>query len=143
LEGAFEHFVDAGEWSDREVAEHLAGAGIDIAVDLTGYTHDARTEILAHRPAPIQVNYLGYPGTLGVDFMDYVLVDGFVVPEDQQEFFTERLVRLPDCYLPSGGFREVASRTPMRSECGLPESGFVYCCFNNSNKLTPEVLVSG
>ena len=113
---------------------------MDILVDLKGYTQDARTEILALRPAPIQVNYLGYPGTMGAPFMDYILVDDFVVPPDQQPFFTEKLVHLPGCYQVNDSRREISPRTPSRAECGLPEDGFVFCSFNNSYKITPEMF---
>jgi predicted O-linked N-acetylglucosamine transferase (SPINDLY family) len=92
---------------------------------------------LAYRPAPIQVNYLGYPGTMGANFMDYIIVDPFVVPADQQPFFTEKLVHLPDCYQPNDRKRVIAERTPTRTECGLPEEGFVFACFNNTYKITP------
>ena len=110
---------------------------VDILVDLKGFTQNCRPAILAHRPAPIQVNYLGYPGTMGADFIDYIIVDPFVVPPDQQPFFSEQLVHLPDCYQCNDDTREIAQRTPSRSECDLPEQGFVFCCFNNSYKITP------
>jgi predicted O-linked N-acetylglucosamine transferase (SPINDLY family) len=96
-----------------------------------------RTIILAYRPAPIQVNYLGYPGTIGAEFIDYIIVDPFVVPPDQQPFFSERLVHVPDCYQCNDDKREIAGCTPSRAQCGLPEQGFVFCCFNNSYKITP------
>ena len=124
-------------WKPRE---RIAADGVDILVDLKGYTQDARTQILAFRPAPIQVNYLGYPGTMGAPFMDYILVDDFVVPPDQQPFFTEKLVHLPGCYQVNDSQREISPQTPSRAECGLPEKGFVFCCFNNSYKITPEMF---
>jgi protein O-GlcNAc transferase len=138
LERGFDHFVDIGGMPNRQAAELIHAEDVDILVDLTGYTGDARTEILACRPAPIQVNYLGYPGTMGADFIDYIIVDRFVVPPDQQPFYSERLVHLPDCYQCSDDRRAIAERTPSRAECGLPETGFVFCCFNNSYKLTPS-----
>ncbi len=107
-------------------------------IDLNGYKPENRAKILAYRPAPIQVNYLGYPGTTGADFIDYILVDPFVVPANQQPFFSERLVHLPDCYQCNDDKREIAAATPSRAECGLPEEGFVFCCFNDSYKITPE-----
>ena len=91
-------------------------------------------------PRPIQVNYLGYPGTMGAEFMDYILVDDFVVPPDQQPFFTEKLVHLPGCYQVNDSRREISPRTPSREECGLPADGFVFCSFNNSYKITPEMF---
>ena len=137
---AFDRFVDVKDASFVEAAERIAADKVDILVDLKGYTQDARTQILALRPAPIQVNYLGYPGTMGAEFMDYILVDDFIVPPDQQPFFTEKLVHLPGCYQVNDSQREISPRIPSRSECGLPEEGFVFCCFNNSYKITPDVF---
>jgi len=140
LTGAFDHFVDIRDTSDRQAAEQIHADAVDILVDLTGYTEHGRTAILAHRPAPIQVNYLGYPGTMGADFIDYIIVDRFLVPMEQQPFCTEKLVQLPNCYLSCEIAQKVVDRTPSRVECGLPEEGFVFCCFNASYKLTPTVF---
>ncbi len=140
LAGAFDRFVDVKESSFAQAAQRIAADEVDILVDLMGYTKDTRPQILASRPAPIQVNYLGYPGTMGAEFMDYILVDDFVVPPDQQPFFTERLVHLPGCFQANDSQREISSRTPSRAQCGLPEDGFVFCCFNNSYKITPAVF---
>jgi protein O-GlcNAc transferase len=141
LERAFDRFVDIRDTPDREAAELIHTDAVDILIDLNGYTGDsrdfARTEILASRPAPIQVNYLGFTATMGADFVDYIIVDRFVVPMDQQAFFSERLVYLPDCYQCSDDTREIAERTPSRAECGLPETGFVFAGFSNSYKITP------
>jgi predicted O-linked N-acetylglucosamine transferase (SPINDLY family) len=137
---AFDRFVDVKETSHAGAAERIAADGIDILVDLKGYTKDARTEILSFRPAPIQANYLGYPGTMGAEFMDYILVDDYLVPPDQQPFFTEKLVHLPGCYQVNDSQREIAARTPSREECKLPADGFVFCSFNNSYKITPEMF---
>jgi len=134
---AFDRFVDIEKTSYRQAAELIHSDGVDILVDLTGYTAFNRSVILAHRAAPIQVNYLGYPGTMGAEFIDYIIVDPFVVPPDQQTFFSEKLVHLPDCYQCNDDKREIAERTPSRGECGLPEGSFVFCCFNNSYKITP------
>lgn len=134
---AFDRFIDVNQMSDLEVARQLRSMEIDIAVDLKGYTKNNRKQILAYRPAPIQVNYLGYPSTMGADFIDYILVDPFIVPPDQQPHFTEKLVHLPECYQVNDSKRIIANRTPLRQECGLPEQGFVFCCFNNSYKITP------
>jgi predicted O-linked N-acetylglucosamine transferase (SPINDLY family) len=137
---AFDRFSDLKGASFMESARRIAADGVDILVDLKGYTTDARTQILALRPAPIQVNYLGYPGTMGAPFMDYILVDEFAVPGDQQPFFTERLVHLPGCYQVNDSQREISAHTPSRAECGLPEKGFVFCSFNNSYKITAEMF---
>ncbi len=137
LTKAFDRFIDVSQISDYDAAKQIRSAEIDIAVDLKGHTRDARLRILSHRPAPIQVNYLGYPGTTGAEFMDYVIVDPFVVPAAQQSNFTEKLVHLPECYQVNDSRREIAERTPSRAECGLPERAFVFCCFNNNYKMTP------
>jgi len=138
LEKAFDHFIDVRDISDADVARQIAELGVHVAIDLMGYTKHCRPGILAHRPAPVQVNYLGFPGTMGADFIDYILVDPFVVPLDQQPFFTEKLVHLPDCYQVTDSKRERADRTPSRADYGLPEEGFVFCCFNNNYKITPS-----
>lgn len=138
LQKAFDRFIDATELTDEDVARHIHTAGIDVLVDLTGYTKNARTRILASRPAPIQVNWLGYPGTMGADFMDYIIVDRFVAPPDHQAFFTEKLVHLPHCFMPNDTTRHIAETTPTRAECGLPDEAFVFCCFSNPAKITPR-----
>ena len=120
LEAGFDRFLNVREASDVDIARQVRDLEIDIAIDLKGYTEECRPLIFAHRPAPIQVNYLGYPGTMGARFIDYIVVDPFVVPADQQEFFTEKLVHLPECYQPNDGKREIAEKTPSRAECGLP-----------------------
>jgi predicted O-linked N-acetylglucosamine transferase (SPINDLY family) len=140
LINAFDCFVDIEKTPHRQAAELIHRDGVDIVIDLTGYTAFCRPAILAHRPAPIQVNYLGYPGTMGSDFIDYIIVDPFVVPPDQQPFFRERLVYLPDCYQCNDDKREIAELTPSRAKCGLPDEGLVFCCFNNSYKITPAVF---
>ena len=137
LSAGFDCFVDIGKMPHRQAAELIRADAIDILIDITGFTRNCRPAILAHRPAPIQVNYLGYSGTMGADFIDYIIVDPFLVPPDQQPFFNERLVHLPDCYLCNDDTREIAERTPLRAEYDLPEQGFVFCCFNNSYKITP------
>jgi predicted O-linked N-acetylglucosamine transferase (SPINDLY family) len=109
-------------------------------VDLKGYTKNARSRILGYRPAPVQVNYLGYPGTMGSSCIDYILVDEFVAPPDQQPFFAEKLVHLPGAYQVNDSQRRIADHIPFRAECGLPDLGFVYCCFNNHFKITREMF---
>jgi predicted O-linked N-acetylglucosamine transferase (SPINDLY family) len=137
---AFDCFVDVTNLSVLQAAQRIADDEVQILVDLTGYTKNARTRILAQRPAPIQVNYLGYPGTMGASFIDYILVDDYIVPSDQQPHFTEKLVHLPGCYQVNDSQREIAHFTPSRAECGLPEAGFVFCSFNNNYKITPEMF---
>ena len=140
LEHAFDRFVDLRALDDAGAARRIREDGIDILVDLTGCNDNERVPILAWRPAPIQVGFLGYPGTLGAPFMDYVIVDPIVVPMAEQRYFAEKLVQLPDCYQPNDRQRAIAERTPSRAECGLPETGFVFCCFNNSYKLTAALF---
>jgi predicted O-linked N-acetylglucosamine transferase (SPINDLY family) len=132
--------VDLKKASFVDAARRIAEDEVDILVDLKGHTQHARTHILALRPAPIQVNYLGYPGTMAAPFMDYILVDDFVVPADQQPFFTEKLVHLPGCYQVNDSKRPIAATTPTRAECGLPEAGFVFCCFNSCFKISPPIF---
>jgi protein O-GlcNAc transferase len=138
LKKAFDHFEDVRGKSDAEVARLLRAREIDIAVDLNGHTADARPGIFAHRPAPVQVNYLVYPGTTGAAFMDYVLADRIVLPADQQPFFSEKIVHMPDCYQANDATR-IVPPAPSRAEAGLPAEGFVFCCFNNSWKITAPV----
>ncbi len=137
---AFEHFIDADRRSDRQVAELLRDFEIDIAVDLNGITQNARPNILARRPAPIQVAYLGYAGTMGADHIDYIVADRTVIPEDQVAFYSEKVVWLPDCFMATDDRRAIAERAPTRGECALPEHGFVFCSFNNSFKISPDVF---
>jgi protein O-GlcNAc transferase len=137
---AFDQFIDVRTQGDREVARLIKDLQVDIAIDLNGHTQDERLGILALRPAPIQVNYLGYPGTTGADFIDYIIADATVLPFDQQPHYTEHIVHLPDCYQANDRKRRIASRTPTREEVGLPAEGFVFCCFNNSWKIAPPVF---
>jgi protein O-GlcNAc transferase len=140
LKSAFDHFIDVRERSDRDVAMLLQEREIDIAVDLKGFTAYGRTGILAHRAAPIQVNYLGYPGTLGADYIDYIIADQHVIPPSHQVYYKEKVVYLPHSYQVNDSGRGIANRAPSRSEARLPEQGFVFCCFNNSFKITPDIF---
>jgi predicted O-linked N-acetylglucosamine transferase (SPINDLY family) len=137
LERAFDRFVDVRDRSDIEVTLLARELGIDIAVDLGGFTEYSRTRIFALRAAPIQVNYLGYPGTMGAEYMDYLIGDRTVVPEAQQRHYTEKIVYLPDSYLPHDSSRTISDTVLTREELGLPPTGFVFCCFNNSYKIMP------
>jgi predicted O-linked N-acetylglucosamine transferase (SPINDLY family) len=137
---AFDEFIDVRDKSDREVARYSRELGIDIAIDLKGYTTDARPGIFAERCAPVQVNYLGYPGTMGAGYMDYVIADTTVIPRDRQSDFTEKVVYLPHSYQVNDSTRKISGRVFNRQEFGLPESGFVFCCFNNSYKILPATF---
>lgn len=140
MTNACDRFLDVGAQSDRQVAQLLNDLEVDIAVDLMGHTLDARMRIFAHRPAPIQVNYLGYAGTMGADHMDYIIGDPIVLPFEQQPFFTEKIIHLPQGFFANDSKRRVAPNTPSRGEAGLPERGFVFCCFNNSTKILPAMF---
>ena len=140
LEAAFDRFIDIRDRSDRAAAQLLKELEIDIAVDLKGYTGGSRPGILSFRPAPVQISYLGFPGSMGARHIDYVLADPFVVPPEQERCYSEKIVRLPDCYFPCDAGRPIAPATPSRAEAGLPETGFVFCCFNSAYKFTPALF---
>lgn len=137
---AFDKFIPIVTMSDYQSARCIRDEGIDILVDLKGFTGDARSSILAHRSAPIQVNFLGYPSTMGADYMDYIIGDAQVTPMCHQPNYDEAIVQLPQCYMPNDTKRKIAERTPTRKELGLPEEGFVFCSFNNSYKITSELF---
>jgi protein O-GlcNAc transferase len=142
LINSLDEFVDCRTLSDAEIARKIAESDIDILVDLKGFTQGARTNIFAFRPAPIQVNYLGYPGTMGAPFIDYIIGDRTLFDVSDEAFFSEKLVRLAHCYQPNDRTRRIAERKFTREECGLPEQGVVFCCFNNNFKILPEVFDS-
>ena len=135
-----DRFLDVAGRSDAEIAAQLRKMEIDIAVDLKGFTQDSRPGIFAHRPAPVQVNYLAHPGTMGAPYMDYIFADETVIPPEQQRYYREKVVYLPDSYQANDAKRRVAERTPARAEAGLPDAGFVFCSFNSSYKITPIVF---
>ncbi|HSY27095.1 MAG TPA: tetratricopeptide repeat protein [Burkholderiaceae bacterium] len=139
LKASFDRFVDIRGESELESALRIYRDRVDILVDLKGYTGASRSAILALRPAPIQVNYLGYPGTMGADFVDYLIADRFVIPEASQSHYTEKIVYLPDAYKPNDRTRPLAAN-PGRGNVGLPENGMVFCCFNQTFKITPEIF---
>lgn len=136
----FDRFIDAHLMGSYQIAQTIKDMEIDIAVDLSGYTSDSRPDIFSYRPAPVQVNYLGYPGTTGTDYMDYILADRYVIPESHQQFYTEKVVYLPDSYLPNDNSLEISEQTPTRSVCGLPESGIVFCSFSHDYKISPPIF---
>ncbi len=140
LKLAFDRFEDVRAKSDAEIAQRLRELQIDIAVDLKGFTTDARMGIFGYRAAPVQVSWIGYPGTLGADCMDYILADAQVVSPDVEPWYSEKVVYLPDSYQSNDSQRRIADETPTRAQQGLPEEGFVFCCFNNNYKITPQVF---
>ncbi len=140
LRKSFDQFHDVMTRADGEVAKLLHDLDVDIAVDLKGHTENKRPGILAHRAAPVRVSYLGYPGTMGADFIDYIIADRIVLPFDQQPFYTEAIVHLPDSYQVNDSKRVIASQATSRRDAGLPDDAFVLCCFNNSVKITPAIF---
>jgi protein O-GlcNAc transferase len=136
---AFDHFEDARALSDRQIAARVNELGIDIAVDLKGYTLGARPQIFAHRPAPVQVSFLGYPGTLGGGWIDYIIADPTVIPHSERIHYTERVIYLPESYQVNDSGRRAGVR-PSRRDAGLPQEGIVFCCFNSVYKITPAVF---
>lgn len=137
---AFDHFVDARAFNALQIAQWMRANEIDIAIDLGGYTSDTKTELFSYRPCPIQVNYLGYPGTMGVDYYDYILADPHIIPPNQQKYYSEKVAYLPDTYMPTDGSLKISERTPTRAECGLPDQGFVFCSFSHDYKMSPHVF---
>jgi predicted O-linked N-acetylglucosamine transferase (SPINDLY family) len=140
LRQSFDKFIDVDSLSDNQVAQLARENEIDIAIDLAGHTQYSRTGIFAHRAAPIQVNWLGYPGTIGADYIDYIVADQTIIPDSHYKFYTEKVVHLPNTFMVDDSKRIASSRIFTRAECGLPEQGFVFCCFNNSYKYNPQVL---
>ncbi|HXC27104.1 MAG TPA: tetratricopeptide repeat protein [Stellaceae bacterium] len=140
LRSSFERFFDARDRGDREIAAMLKAWQVDIAVDLMGYTKRCRPGIFALRPAPIQVNYLGYLATMAADYIDYIVADRMTIPEGEQSLYSEKVVFLPDTFLPTDATRQIPAYIPTRAEEGLPETGFVFCSFNNTYKITPPVF---
>ncbi len=131
-------FHEIGAAPDAAVVERARRLGLDIAVDLKGYTQNGRTQLFAHRLAPVQIAYLGYPGSSGADFIDYLIADAIVVPARERAFYSEKLLFLPDSYQPNDDRRAIASCDSTRADFGLPETGFVFCCFNQSYKIGPR-----
>ncbi len=141
LKQACEHFLDVREKSDLEIAQMLRAKEIDIAIDLMGYTRECRTGIFSYRPVPAQVNYLGYPGTMGLGYFDYIIADPVVIPADQRDYFSEKIVWLPGSFFPNDSKRVRPATAPTRAAAGLPENGFVFCCFNGAYKIGPTIFV--
>jgi predicted O-linked N-acetylglucosamine transferase (SPINDLY family) len=137
LTRSFDRYTPVSNMSDKEIAQLLKECEIDIAVDLNGYTQGRRTGIFSHRGAPLQVNYLGYPGTMGSQYFDYIIADRHLVPPSEEGHYSEKVVRLPDAYI-AGARHELPARS--RGAYGLRENAFVFCCFNNSYKISPEVF---
>jgi len=134
-----DRWVDINGLSDEAAARRIFDDGVDILVDLNGYTKDARSRVFAYRPAPVVVNWFGFPGTMGSPHHNYIIADPVVVPEEDEIFYSEKVVRLP-CYQPNDRKRVVASERPSRADAGLPDGAFVYCCLNGCQKISPEMF---
>ena len=143
IEAAFDHFIDAEDMSDEQIAQLMRDSEIDILVDLNGYASfggAGRTGVLARRPVPVQVNYFGYCGTLGLPYVDYIIADRTVIPEEHRIHYSERVVHLPDTYWPTDRAAPAPNRTPTRAQVGLPPTGFVFVCHNNTFKIRPDIF---
>lgn len=141
LEGAFDRFLDLRTASDRDIAAQARALEIDIAVDLAGYTHGARPGIFALRAAPIQASYIGYPGTMGAPYIDYIIADNILVPPEARAHYAEKVVALP-CFQANDARRAPPTHTLARAKLGLPAAGFVFCCLNAPYKIAPETFAS-
>jgi protein O-GlcNAc transferase len=140
VKAAVDSFRDVRSMRDSDVAALARKDGIDIAVDLLGFTGGSRPDVFAHRAAPVQINYLGYPGTMGAPFIDYIVADRILIPEEQRRHYCEKIIYLPGSYQVNDNTREISDRAVTRSGEGLPEQGFVFCCFNNNYKITPAAF---
>jgi predicted O-linked N-acetylglucosamine transferase (SPINDLY family) len=136
LINSFDYFADLNGLSDKDAALMARQDRLDIAIDLTGYTSGNRSGIFAYRAAPIQINYLGFPGTSGADYMDYIIADHFLIPDESQHFYTEKPIYLPHTYMPTDNTRKFSTNSIDRGSLGLPENAFIICCFNNNYKIT-------
>ncbi len=137
---AFDRFVDAKSLHSNQIAQLIRELEVDILVDLAGYTADSRPEVLVQKPAPIQVNFLGYAGSVGMDHMDYLIADRHVVPREHWPYYSEKIVYLPDAYMPTDGSLEIPAAAPLRSAYGLPDSGVVLCAFGHDYKISPKIF---
>lgn len=142
IKSAVDFYYDIRSLGHKEVATLAREIKLDIAVDLCGYTQDCRPEIFAERAAPIQISYLGYPGTMGAKFIDYIIADRIIIPEKNQKFYTEKIIYMPNSYQVNMSKKNITDETFSRQELGLPISDFVFCCFNNTFKITPSIFSS-
>jgi predicted O-linked N-acetylglucosamine transferase (SPINDLY family) len=141
IERAFDRFIDVSKTSERDIALMARGLEIDIAIDLAGFTSGARSTLFDMRVAPIQVNYLGYPGTMGADYIDYIIADATIIPTSHQQYYSEKVAYLPSFQV-NDTKREISDRVFTRDELGLPPTGFVFCCLNNTAKINPAMFDS-
>ena len=142
IRNGVDHFHDVHAMSDRDIVKLARSLEIDIAIDLAGSTGMARTNIFAMSVAPIQVSYLGYNGTMGSSYMNYVIADRIVIPDNQKQYYSEKIVYLPNSYMPNDSKVEVSEKKFTRTDLGLPVDGFIFCCFNNLYKISPSTFAS-
>src|SRR5262249_41993797 len=142
LHDGFDIFHDLAGTTSRVTAECIRSFEIDVLVNLNGYFGAEQTGIFALRPAPIQVNYLGFPGTMGASYIDYIVADPVIIPEADQKHYSEKVAYLPESYQCNDRKRRIGAPRLTRADCGLPGEGFVFCCFNGSHKLTPDSFAS-
>lgn len=140
IESSFSNLINIHKIDDVEAAKIIEDQGIDILVNLNGYFGRERQQVFAMRPAPIQVNFLGFPGTIGADYIDYILADSTVIPEESRKFYTEKVIYLPNCYQPNDSKRIASERHCTKSEFDLPEDQFIFCCFSNNYKISPFIF---
>ncbi|MBF0409947.1 MAG: tetratricopeptide repeat protein [Candidatus Riflebacteria bacterium] len=135
----FDKFIDVRGLTAREIAGKIRELEIDVAVDLAGYTTDSKIEVFSYRPAPVHINFLGYPGTLAVEYIDYIIADRHVIPAEHQKYFSEKVLYMPDTYLPAASNLSISAETPSRESCGLPANGVVFCSFSHDYKINPQL----
>jgi predicted O-linked N-acetylglucosamine transferase (SPINDLY family) len=140
IDAAVHEIIEIRQLSDAAALAAIREKQIDILVNLNGYFGEQRTQLFANRAAPIQVNYLGFPGTLGASYIDYIIADQHLIPENHKPFYNEKVIYLPDCYQANDSKRKIGPNVPSRLQCSLPQTGFVFCCFNNSYKILPDVF---
>ena len=139
---SFDEFLDVRDKTDQEISVMSKKLKIDIAIDLKGFTRDCRPNIFAENCAPVQVSYLGYPGTMGADYIHYLIADKTLIPKDKQSHYVEKIVYMPDTYQINMTKRDISEILLFRNDLGLPDNGFVFCCFNNTYKITPPTFIS-
>jgi len=133
-----DHFIDVNDLSSIEIAKLIKSKNIDISIDLNGYTKESRSEIFQYRVSPIQINYLGYPGTMGASFMDYIIADPVTIPDENKNFYSEKIIYMPHTYQANDNKRKIAKTNLKRVDFNLPDKGFVFCCFNQIYKISPK-----
>ncbi|NBV29435.1 hypothetical protein EBS02_10585, partial [bacterium] len=141
LLNSFDEFIDVSTFSDQQISEFSRTKKIDIAVDLNGFSGGTRISIFSNRAAPIQVNWLGYPGTVG-NYMDYIIADKVIIPHSHQRFYFEKIAYLPNTYIVDDSKRTISSKKFTKQELGLPEDAFIFCCFNNHYKYNQQIIDS-